>query len=306
MRHAFVINPRAGRGGAAARALEMADRLTCRGLSCTCVVTERPGGAEEAARQLIREGEPLRLYACGGDGTLHEVVQAAAGVPWAAVTAVPLGTGNDFLKNFGPDARRFSDPEALWDGDEQALDLIDCNGHLCLTIACTGVDARVAETVDRFRSLPLGGRASYLCAAAAVLARPLAQRWTVTVDGAEETGEFTLVSVCNARHYGGGSTPVPEARVDDGILQAVVVRGVSRSTFVRLFPAYSAGRYRQLPPELIRVAAAKEVRIRADAPFVTCLDGECFRWREARLVLSGKKLRFFAPRGADPNATARK
>ena len=306
MRHVFVINPRAGRGNGAARVLEMAGRLSCRGLSCTCVVTERPGGAEEAARRLIGEGEPLRLYACGGDGTLHEVVQAAAGVPHAAVTAIPLGTGNDFLKNFGPDAQRFTDAEALWDGDEHLLDLIDCNGRLCLTIACTGADARVADTVDRFRHLPAGGRASYLCAVAAVLSRPLPRRWTVSMDGAEETGDFTLVSVCNARHYGGGSTPVPEARVDDGILHAVVVRGVDRAAFVRLFPAYSAGRWRDLPPDLIRVVTPKEVRIRADAPFVTCLDGECFRWREARLRLSDKKLRFFAPRGADPNATARK
>lgn len=306
MRHVFVINPRAGRGNGTARVLEMADRLTYRGLSCTCVVTERSGGAEEAVRQLLREGEPLRLYACGGDGTLHEVVQAAAGVPYAAVTVIPLGTGNDFLKNFGSDAWRFADAEALWDGDEHLLDLIDCNGHLCLTIACTGADARVAETVDRFRRLPLGGRTSYLCAAAAVLVRPLAQRWTVAMDGAEETGDFTLVSVCNARHYGGGSTPVPEARPDDGVLHAVAVRGVSRRTFARLFGTYSAGRYRELPPDLIRVTTPKEVCIRADTPFVTCLDGECFHWREARLRLSGKKLRFFAPRGADPNATAGK
>ena len=305
MRHIFLINPRAGRGSGAARVLEMADRLTRRGLSCTCVVTECPGGAEEAARRLIREGNPLRLYACGGDGTLHEVVQAAAGAPNAAVTAIPLGTGNDFLKNFGPDARRFADAAELWDGDEHLLDLIDCNGRLCLTIACTGADARVAAAVDRFRRLPLGGRGSYLCAAAAVLSRPLSQRWTVSMDGTKETGDFTLVSVCNARHYGGGSTPVPEARPNDGILHAVTVRKVERRTFIRLFPAYSAGRHRDLPPDLIRVTTPKEVCIRADAPFVTCLDGECFRWREARLRLSNRKLRFFAPAGADPNATAR-
>lgn len=70
------------------------------------------------------------------------------------MTVIPAGTGNDFLKNFGPDAAKFSDPEHLWDGPEFPLDLIDCNGRLCLTIACSGIDARIADTVHRYGNVP--------------------------------------------------------------------------------------------------------------------------------------------------------
>ena len=111
--------------------------------------------------------------------------------------------------------------------------------------------------------------------------------------------------MCNGRYYGGGSMPVPEARMDDGVLHTVLVKKVSKPAFARLFGPYSAGGYRDLPPELIRVVTAKEVRIQAAEDIVTCLDGECFRSREVVMRLSDKRLNFFGPKGCSPNATAR-
>ena len=92
--------------------------------------------------------------------------------------------------------------------------------------------------------------------------------------------------------------------MDDGVLHTVLVRAVSRVTFARLFGAYSAGQYRLLPAGLIRVETPREVRIQADTPFVTCLDGECFSSREVTMRLSEKRLNFFGPKGCSPNATA--
>lgn len=142
MQHVFLINPHAGKQNHAARIYAMAEHLRTRhGLCCTCLLTSRPGGAESLARETAQSGDPVRLYACGGDGTVSEVANGIAGYPNAAMTVIPSGTGNDFLKNFGPDAARFSDVESLWDGPSFPLDLIDCNGRLCLTIACSGIDA---------------------------------------------------------------------------------------------------------------------------------------------------------------------
>ena len=93
--------------------------------------------------------------------------------------------------------------------------------------------------------------------------------------------------------------------MDDGILHTVIIKKINKPTFARLFSAYSDGKYRELPPELIRVVQAKEVVIRADEEIVTCLDGECFRSREVVLRLADKKVNFFGPAGCSPNATAR-
>lgn len=308
MKHLFIINPRAGKRDQTTRIYEMAARLRDRhGLDCACLVTDRPGGAADLARKAAAAGGEVRIYACGGDGTIFEVANGIAGFENAAMTCIPVGTGNDFLKNFGAGMAMFADAENLWNGRVFPLDLIDCNGRYCTTIACNGIDARVADSVHRYSGVPLlSGRGSYLASVAAnVLFGGIGRRWTVEADGEVLTGEFALVSMCNGRYYGGGSMPVPEARMDDGVLHTVLVRGVGRLEFARLFSAYSAGEYRRLPPELIRVVTARTVRIRGEEEIVTCLDVECFSSKEVVMSLADRHLNFFGPKGCDPNATAR-
>ena len=92
--------------------------------------------------------------------------------------------------------------------------------------------------------------------------------------------------------------------MDDGVLHAVVIRKVSRAEFIRLVGPYSKGKHRELPPHLIQVVPAKEVRITADEDIVTCVDGECSRSREVLMRMADKKVNIFFPKGASPNATA--
>ena len=105
------------------------------------------------------------------------------------MTVIPTGTGNDFLKNFGPDAATFSDPENLWDGPDFPLDLIDCNGRYCLTIACSGIDARVADDVHKYNTLPfLKGTNSYVASLLVnFLFKGIGRRWTISLDASAST-----------------------------------------------------------------------------------------------------------------------
>ena len=308
MKHIFIINPHAGKRDQTSRIYEMADHLReAHGLTCACMLTDRPGGAADMARKLAETGEELRLYACGGDGTISEVANGIAGFSNAAMTAIPTGTGNDFLKNFGPDMEKFQDAENLWGGEVFPLDLIACDGRLCLTIACNGIDARIADSVHQYGNSPLlHGRNSYLASVAVnFLFKPIGRHWKVWLDDEALEDDFALVSMCNGRYYGGGSMPVPEARMNDGVLHTVLIKNIPKATFARLFAPYSAGEYRKLPQELIRVSTARQVRIQAEEDIVTCLDGECFRSREVVMGLADKRLRFFGPKGCSPNATAR-
>ena len=307
MRHVFIINPTAGKHSSAAMLMEKARRLREeQGLDCSCILTRSAGHAMETVRSIALEGDPVRFYACGGDGTINEVANGVIGLDNAAMTCVPVGTGNDFLKNFGPDALpRFLDLDQLWDGPQFPLDAIDCNGRCCLTIACNGIDAQVADSVHRYSGTPfLNGRGSYLASVAMnFLFHGIGHHWTVTLDDETVEDDFALVSMCNGRHYGGGSTPVPQARMDDGVLETVLIKKVSRLTFARLFPAYSAGEASSLP-QIARVVTARTVRIQSEEDIVTCLDGECFRSRDVTMTLAQGKVQFFAPPGCNPNATA--
>ena len=310
MRHIFIINPAAGKKDSRQRVYTMAEALRKKhDLDVECMLTKSRGHATMLTRAIAETGEPVRFYACGGDGTINEIANGIAGFDNAAMTCIPVGTGNDFLKNFGRDAEPlFLDAENLWNGPVTPLDLIDCNGKYCLTIACTGIDARIAESVHEFGSSPmLTGRGSYLASVAVnFLFKKIGRRWRVTLDDEVLEDTYALVSMCNGRYYGGGSTPVPEARMTDGVLHTVLVKNVSKARFAALFPDYSAGNYKKLPQDIIRVSTAKVVRIEAlEDDLATCLDGESIHSQAVTLRLADKKVNFFAPAGCSPDATAR-
>lgn len=309
MKHVFIINPTAGKKDSAAYMMEMAKALAARHhLDTECILTKRPGHARETARSLAASGQDVRVYACGGDGTVNEIANGIAGFRNAAMSCIPVGTGNDFLKNFGDAAALFSDAENLWNGSIIPLDAIECNGRLAMTVACSGFDAAVADEVHRYEHIPLlgGKQGSYILSLGVnFFLRSLGHRWRIILDGVPVEGDFALASVCNGRYYGGGFMPVAEARMNDGVLHTIVVKKVSRVQFLRFVGAYAKGLYYTLP-EVARCYTASEIIIEdlEGKNIVTCLDGESIYSRRVTARLSEKKVNFFGPDGCDPNATS--
>ena len=308
MKHIFIINPTAGKSDSRQKIYDMADSLRQKhGLDVQCILTKKQGHATELAQKLCESGEELRFYACGGDGTVNEVANGIIGYDNAAMSVIPVGTGHDFLKNFGDDAEKFRDAENLWNGPQFPMDAIDVNGRVALTIACSGIDARVAKDVHKYSESPLlDGKGSYIYSLAVnFLFKGIGSHWTVELDGEIIEDDFSLVSVCNGRYYGGGFMPVAEARMDDGVLNTLVVKKVSRGTFIKFVGPYSKGQYYKFP-HVARCVAPKVVRIRSEKPdIVTCLDGECITSDDVTIRLSDKRLNFFGPAGCDCNRTAR-
>ena len=308
MKHVFIINPNAGKYDSRQRIYDMADALREKhGLDVQCILTKKQGHATELARRLCDSGEELRFYACGGDGTVNEVANGVIGYDNAAMTVIPVGTGNDFLKNFGGAAPLFADAENLWDGPQFPMDAIDVNGRIALTIACSGIDARVAADVHKYSESPLlDGKTSYIASLAVnFLFKGIASHWTVTLDDEVIEDDFSLVSVCNGRYYGGGFMPVAEARMDDGVLNTLVVKKVSRVTFARFVGPYSKGEYSKFP-EYAHCSTPQVVHIHSEKPdIVTCLDGECMTNSDVTIRMSDRKLNFFGPAGCSCNATAK-
>ncbi len=294
MRHLFIINPAAGSRGSTDKLEALLSGLD---FPWESVYTRGEGDAERLARQAARTGEPVRIYACGGDGTLNEVVNGAAGYENAAVTCVPKGTGNDFLKIFGPDYRRlFYDLPALARGPQSSFDLMECNGKLGLDVVCAGLDARVAADVHRYKRW--AGRAAYIFSLLVnVLFKGSARPLTVELGGERWSGETAVLCICNGRHYGGGFMPVPEAMPDDGILDVLLIPKVGLLTLARLVGAYARGRYRDYP-ELIRAFHGTEISWSSSREGVAVVDGEVLRDAAFTVRLSEKKLNFFYPAGA--------
>lgn len=307
MRHLFIINPAAGKRGTTA---QLEDLLSGLSFPHEVVYTRREGDARRYAEEAVRTGEPVRIYACGGDGTLNEVVNGAAGQAHAAITNVPKGTGNDFLKIFGSEYRRlFYNLEALAVGPQTSFDLMDCNGHLGIDVVCAGVDARIAADVHRFKNwwFVSGIGAYILSLMENIFFKGIARSVTVQMGNIRwDNRPASLLCVCNGRYYGGGFMPVGEAMPDDGVLDMLLVRQVSLFTFLRLVGKYASGLYHQYP-ELIADYHGQEVSFSAKEPITVVVDGEVMRDNAFTVRLSEKKVNFFYPAGADyrPTGTGR-
>lgn len=307
MKHLFLINPAAGkRGSTDALCRQIVDTFTALGLAYEIFLAAAPRDCEARARAAAESGEPVRLYACGGDGTLNEVVNGAAGYDNAAVTNVPKGTGNDFIKLFGPTYRSaFSDLAALAAGPQSAFDLMDCNGRLGIDVCCAGVDARIAADVHKYKSIPLlNGMAAYsLSLIVNVLFKGLSRPTRILAGDTVLDGESTIICICNGRHYGGGFMPVGDAQPDDGILDMLVVPKVGRLTFFRLLGAYAKGRYRE-HPEVLAHFHGQSFAFSSPQELTAVVDGEVIHAKDFHVSLSPKKVWFFYPAGLNYHATA--
>ena len=297
MKHLFIINPAAGSRDRTKLYSDLI-RQACnkKGIECRIKISAAPGDCCKIAREAAETGEDYKIYACGGDGTLNEVVAGAAGYPNVAVTVVSAGSGNDFTKLFSePEA--FRDVEQLLDSEEVTFDLIRCNDDLSLNICSVGLDARIGTDVANYKRLPLlSGFRAYAFSTVVNTIRGVSEHYVVQINGETIDGEQTLICVCNGRFYGGGFNPVPEADPTDGMLDVLLVDKVSRLKVAQVVGKYKNGQYAQYP-ELIRYFRTDKVKVICDKPTSINLDGELRTATEIEFSVAKEKLRFFYPRG---------
>lgn len=297
MIHLFIINPAAGSRDRTEEYYRRID-AACgkRGLNYRIEVSKAPGDCRRLAREAALTGEESRIYACGGDGTLNEIVSGAVGFPNVAVTHYTGGNGNDFVKIFN-ETEPFRDVSRLLDCQETEFDLIRCNGDYSLNICSVGLDARIGTAVDGYKRLPfLHGFRAYALSAVVNTIKGVSEHYVVEINGETVDAELTMICVCNGRFYGGGFNPVPDADPADGTLDVLLVKKVSRMKVLSVIGKYKNGRYGEYP-ELIRHIRTDALKIRCDKPTAINLDGELRFSETMDIRLAKQKIRFFYPKG---------
>ncbi len=297
MTHLFIINPAAGsRDRTKQYSQSIHEICGKRGLNYRIEVSCAPGECTRIAREAAESGEKYRIYACGGDGTLNEVVAGAAGFDNVAVTVFSGGSGNDFVKLFSePEA--FFRLERLLDAEEATFDLIKCNDDFSINICSVGLDARIGTDVANYKRIPLlSGFRAYAVSTVVNVMRGIAEHYTVEVGGEIIDKDLTLICVCNGQYYGGGFHPVPEADPTDGLLDVLLINKVSRLKVAQVIGKYKDGRYKELP-KLVRYFKTDRVVIRCDRPSAINLDGELRVSDVVDIRVAEEKIRFFYPKG---------
>ena len=297
MKHLFIINPAAGSRNRTQEYSEVIHKVCrARGLDYEVRVSTAPGECIRIAREAAETGEELRIYACGGDGTLNEVVTGAAGHDNAAVTVFSGGSGNDFVKIFD-EPRAFFDLNRLMDVDEATFDLIRCNDDLALNICSVGLDARIGTDVSNYKRIPLlHGFRAYAASTVVNLLRSISEHYVVEINGETIDGDKTFICVCNGRYYGGGFNPIPEADPADGMLDVLLVDKVTLGEVPFIIGKYKNGRYKELS-HIARYLQTKSLRVICDKPSAISLDGEMRTAKIVDMSLAQEKIRFFYPKG---------
>ena len=272
----LIANPTAGGGRGARHASAVARAMGTGPLGVRLVLPDSAAGTSAAARAAVTSGAAA-VVACGGDGTVHGVLQALVG------TEVPLGivasgSGDDVAASLGfpvDDPReqaRFL-LSALSDGHVRRVDVAhalaaDGTAEAFLGVMSTGFDSSVNERANRMGRF--GGQ-RYTAAMLRELASFRALPYRVEVDGTTHEGHGMLVSVGNGPRFGGGMLVCPTARMDDGLLDVTWLGAISTPQFLRVFPSVYRGEHVRHPA--VRVLRARQLLI--DAPGqVAYADGE--------------------------------
>ena len=265
---ALIVNPTSGRGRGARAGREAAARLHHAGHAVRQLVGRDVRESQDMAREAVAQGTDA-LVVVGGDGMVHLGLQAVGGtdVPFGVV---PAGSGNDFARAIGVPLR---DPTAaasiVVTGAERRIDLGRVGDQWFAGVVAAGFDARVNDRANRMR-WPRG-RMRYNAAMLVELGVFQPVPYVLDLDGEAWETSAMLVTIGNIPSYGGGMKVTPGAILDDGLLDIMIVKPLSKARFLTVFPRVYTGSHVDLP--FVEIRRAKQVRI--DAPGITTYaDGE--------------------------------
>ncbi len=305
MKHIFIVNPAAGKVNSAD---EIREKLAAigDGYDTEIYETARPKDATEYVRRRWSEaeGEALRFYACGGDGTISEVVNGLVGAPeTVSFSCYPCGSGDDFVKYYGG-RENFLDLEALMNATEEAIDVLKINDDLySVNIANFGFDTVVAKTMIKVkRRKIIGGKRAYTTGIVTALIKAMKNKCKVTADGEllNPTGKMLLCTLANASYVGGSFYCAPRAINNDGMMDITLVTPISRFTFIKLLPVYTKGTHLDDKrfEKIITYRRASSVTIEAPEGFSLTVDGEIVDGTRFTVSVLPGAVRIAVPKGA--------
>jgi diacylglycerol kinase (ATP) len=292
--HLFIVNPVAGRGNTLKIIPEIEKLMDKHSLPYKVEVTEAPGHATDIAKEYIKGGKNLRIYAVGGDGTLNEVLQGVVGSD-ACLGIIPAGTGNDFIKSFCAIRDPLKLLPFLVHADAVPVDVCKMNERYFLNIASAGFDADVVASTQRLKRLPLmKGKIAYIGGILLSLIRKKNIQATFVLDDeAIAMKSLLLAAFANGRFYGGGMSPAPDARPDDGFLDICLIEGMNRLKILMFFPRLIKGTHTKMREVTIR--RCRSLTMESPQPVHVNADGELSQSTRVEIHLIPKGLKFIKP-----------
>jgi diacylglycerol kinase (ATP) len=287
-----VLNPVAGRGTTLRRHEELERLLRDRfGEDWQIFRTVGRGDGVRLAKCALEQGSEI-IAAAGGDGTVGEVLNGLVGSD-AKLAVLPLGTGNDLSRAIGIGLDLEKSIAAIAEGSPKAIDVGRCGDRWFVNVAGCGFDAAVAKRVNAgFKAFK--GRSAYVAAVLTTLATYKPYSLRIKVDGQEIDQDVMLCAIANANCYGGGMQVAPEADMQDGLFDVVVVGALSKLEFMRQFPKVFKGKHLGHPKVVVH--RARTVEIESDDPLPILIDGDLFGTTPACITMEKAGVQIMHPK----------
>lgn len=271
----LIANPISGKGKAKGIADQAYTALTTENRKGDIKLTTGTGDATRFAQEAVSNGIRY-VIACGGDGTLHEIVNGIANVPDVTLGIIPCGRGNDLASAVGIPRKPQRAIETLFNSTARHIDLGHVRSekgseHYFATIATCGYDTEVSRRAAA-RTTPFSGTASYVYAAVATLFEYECPFVRIEGDFGTHEGPLLLAATGSTKSYGGGFKIVPNAHFDDGLFDVCLIRPVSSFTVLRLMVTLFWGGHVSHPA--VNIYQTRSLKIETDPPVMLYADGE--------------------------------
>jgi YegS/Rv2252/BmrU family lipid kinase len=277
----FLVNPASANGSTGRRWPELARRAAALGLVGETLLSERPGHLAELAAEAAAAGATA-IVVVGGDGTVHEVVDglARAGASdRVELGLIPFGTGRDFARSLRIPRRLDDALEVVRGGRVRTVDIgratyASGNGEAVAhfaNFAGAGISGAIADRANR-TTKAFGGRLSFIWATLAVFTRWQPTEMTVEIDGERRQVLLLEALAMNGDYTAGGMWVAPEASLEDGTFDVVLIGDFSKAEFTTTFPKIYRGTH--VSHAKVEIVRARELRVDAPTPLPIVLDGE--------------------------------
>jgi len=304
MKHYFITNPAAGKKNSCE---ELRDKIIAAANECNAdfeiYETTSVGDATRFVKETCENNpsDEKRFYACGGDGTLNEVVNGAVGEKNAAVGLIPAGSGNDFVRNFSF-KELFHDIKAQIEGRHTPIDVISLNDKHAINMVNIGFDCEVVKRMVRIKRSPLcpSGLAYIFGLVMTLITKP-GVKVDISVDGGEyKSHDLLLCTNANGCYCGGGFHSNPHALLTDGKINYLFVNNVSRTKFLTLVSSYKKGTHIcEKNANILSSASCSTLDMRFPADQSVSIDGEVTDiGRELNFKIKRGALNFVIPKGS--------
>ena len=265
-----AVNPKAGNGKSLEIAEEVKNFLSNQGEAFRLLIAPNADELLIRLQEIVDRsaGELRGIFSIGGDGLAHLVLQVAAPAKIPFVV-IPAGTGNDFARSLGYSHKHLlSLLKRVLISPAHQIDLGIVDSEWFGAILSTGFDSVVNERANSLR-WPRGA-SRYNAAIALELPKFRAIEYELTVDGNAMSIEAMLIAVGNGKSYGAGMNICPDAQLNDGLFDLVILEPVSTVEFIKVFPQVYSGKHITHPQ--VRVIRAQKVRIEGES--IAYADGE--------------------------------